>query len=125
MIQKLYSMLGYLGGILGCHQRSDRSFFIHGKQFPVCARCTGVFTGQCIGFVCFRFFNPPNILLILFCAVMFCDWFIQYLKICESSNIRRFITGSLCGYAYITFILRGILYVKHALSGIGELPMIF
>ena len=31
-----------IGAKLGCHQRSDRSFFYHGYQFPICARCTGV-----------------------------------------------------------------------------------
>ena len=28
-----------------CHRRPDRSFFWRGKQFPVCARCTGVHVG--------------------------------------------------------------------------------
>ena len=29
----------------GCHCRPDRSFFYKGKQFPVCARCTGELAG--------------------------------------------------------------------------------
>ena len=34
-----------LGKSSGCHQRADRSFFWHGYQFPICARCTGVVSG--------------------------------------------------------------------------------
>src|SRR4051812_167741 len=33
----------YAVGSLICHQRPDRSFFWQGHQFPVCARCTGIY----------------------------------------------------------------------------------
>lgn len=28
-----------------CHRKPERSFFLRGKQFPVCARCTGIHIG--------------------------------------------------------------------------------
>jgi uncharacterized membrane protein len=28
-----------------CHQKPERSFFWKGRQFPVCARCTGIHLG--------------------------------------------------------------------------------
>lgn len=28
-----------------CHRRCERSFFVRGRQFGVCARCTGLLTG--------------------------------------------------------------------------------
>jgi uncharacterized membrane protein len=31
-----------------CHQRPERSFFRHGQQLPVCARCTGLYIGAAI-----------------------------------------------------------------------------
>jgi uncharacterized membrane protein len=31
-----------------CHQRPERSFFLHGRQLPVCARCTGLYVGAAI-----------------------------------------------------------------------------
>jgi uncharacterized membrane protein len=32
-------------GALICHQRPDRSFFLDGRQVPVCARCSGLYGG--------------------------------------------------------------------------------
>ena len=37
-----------IGGMI-CHQRPDRSFFWDGHQFPVCARCTGLYLSAAIG----------------------------------------------------------------------------
>jgi uncharacterized membrane protein len=36
------------GGLI-CHQRPERSFFLDGDQFPVCARCTGLYLSGAIG----------------------------------------------------------------------------
>jgi len=107
--ENFYNLCMYLGKISGCHQRADRSFFIHGKQFPVCARCTGVFVGQAFSLVLIRFWKPSYMILLLFCGIMLFDWFIQYLEIKESSNWRRLITGGLCGYAFGTMVLRFLL----------------
>jgi uncharacterized membrane protein len=35
-------------GALICHQRPDRSFFLEGRQVPVCARCTGLYAGAAL-----------------------------------------------------------------------------
>ena len=32
-----------------CHQRPERSFFWEGHQFPVCARCTGLYVSAALG----------------------------------------------------------------------------
>ena len=34
-----------------CHQRPERSFFLDGDQFPVCARCTGLYVSAAAGLV--------------------------------------------------------------------------
>ena len=62
--------------------------------------------------VIFHFFRPPVIFLMSLCAVMFLDWFIQYLKIRESTNIRRVITGFLGGYGYFSLVLKAIFIMK-------------
>lgn len=41
--------LVYLAGSFVCHQIADRSFHVSGIQFPVCARCTGLYLGAVIG----------------------------------------------------------------------------
>ena len=38
-------------GSVICHQLPDRSFFLYGRQLPVCARCTGLYLGGLAGFV--------------------------------------------------------------------------
>ena len=48
-----YAQLMRLGRSSGCHQMPERSFFIRGKQFPVCARCTGVMIGNIAAYVMF------------------------------------------------------------------------
>jgi uncharacterized membrane protein len=41
----------YLSGSLLCHQRPERSFYLWGVQFPVCARCAGIYTGAALGVI--------------------------------------------------------------------------
>jgi uncharacterized membrane protein len=38
-------------GSLICHQIAERSFYLHGFQLPVCARCLGLYTGGALGSV--------------------------------------------------------------------------
>lgn len=93
----IYDALVLLGEMSGCHRMPERSFFFKGKQFPVCARCTGAFIGYFIGYVTFPFFRLPPLLCVLFCAIMFADWFVQRIDLLPSTNIRRLLTGTLCG----------------------------
>ena len=39
-----------VGGVI-CHQLPERSFFLDGRQLPVCARCTGLYVSGAIGFL--------------------------------------------------------------------------
>lgn len=112
MTDKTYDILWIVGEISGCHQLPERSFFIKDRQFPICARCTGVGIGYLAGLISFMFIKPGVIIPILFCAVMFVDWLIQYLNILKSNNIRRLITGLLCGYGLMSLSL--LLIVKFA-----------
>ena len=41
----------YAAGSVICHQLPDRSFFVDGRQLPVCARCTGLYLSGAAGFV--------------------------------------------------------------------------
>jgi len=44
------SALVYAAGSMVCHQRPERSFHRHGVQYPVCARCLGLYAGAVVGF---------------------------------------------------------------------------
>lgn len=39
-----------VGGVV-CHQLPERSFFVAGRQLPVCARCTGLYLGVAAGLI--------------------------------------------------------------------------
>ncbi len=87
-----------IGALTGCHQMPERSFFVRGYQFPVCARCTGVFLGKFIADIMLIFkkvLSPVTALVLL--LVMGADWFAQRIGILESTNPRRFVTGILGG----------------------------
>src|SRR5436190_17610406 len=47
----LFFSLVYAFGSLICHQRPERSFFWGVHQFPVCARCTGIYLSSAVGIV--------------------------------------------------------------------------
>lgn len=100
-MRKVYSFCMILGRLSGCHQMPERSLFFRGKQFPICARCTGVLLGEFIGLISYRWFQPPLWVIPGFIGIMLFDWGIQALRWLESTNLRRLITGILCGYAYI------------------------
>lgn len=101
------------GNHSGCHQMPERSFFYHGKQFPVCARCTGATIGQLFAIITNVTWliglhksnskgRIPWYLTIWTSlgsmGVMGADWLIQEVGIQESTNRRRLITGILGGY---------------------------
>ena len=98
-----------LGAAAGCHQRADRSFFFGEYQFPVCARCTGVFAGQtaALGMLAARKRLPlwaaAGLLLI-----MGADWFAQYIGLRESTNIRRLATGIMGGIGIVFIWAHGV-----------------
>lgn len=42
--------MAYLAGSVVCHQLPERSFVTAGVQWPVCARCAGIYLGGALGF---------------------------------------------------------------------------
>lgn len=91
------------GNRLGCHQLPERSFFFRGYQFPLCARCTGILLGELCGIpLYFLGIRPPLWLLLLPICIMALDGGSQLLDWQTSTNQRRFATGLLAGYAYLT-----------------------
>jgi len=48
-VPRLVGGATYLAGAVVCHQRPERSFHAHGAQWPVCARCTGLYLSAAAG----------------------------------------------------------------------------
>lgn len=92
-----------------CHRKPERSFFIKGHQFPVCARCTGFYTGLIIFIIYYSLngidysFNMLilSAILIIPTAV---DGFTQLLGFRQSNNTLRFTTGVIGGIGLIIFL---------------------
>ena len=92
----------FLRIFFGCHARPDRSFYFRGKQFPICAQCTGELVGIIVGIPIAIFWGCPRcwIVLLMMIPLVF-DGFLQRLTSYESGNIRRLLTGILFGIAFI------------------------
>lgn len=85
-----------------CHRMPERSFFIKGHQFPVCARCTGFYISLMLYFIYVYFFfvhyNPVLLTFaILLLIPMMLDGLTQLFKYRESNNVLRLITGLMGG----------------------------
>ena len=107
----MYYKVLKIGAFLGCHQKPERSFFYHGKQFPVCARCTGVVIGNLLALVLLPVIDINFLVCCLFCLILLLDWMLQHLQIKESTNMRRLVTGILCGYGLFTIELHMALWI--------------
>lgn len=97
----------------------ERSFFIKGHQFPVCARCTGFYTGL-VAYLTVSFFyhHAYNLEMLLISMILMIpvtiDGVTQYFGPRESTNTLRFITGFIGGIGLIIFlkiIIRWVLNV--------------
>ncbi len=99
-----------------CHQMPDRSFFAHEHQYPLCARCTGMYLGFVTGVIFLlvrgrtkaaRLPPPPIVaLLVGFIVIMGIDGVNSTISIIpnapqlyHTTNIHRIITGTLYGLA--------------------------
>ncbi|MFT4031354.1 MAG: DUF2085 domain-containing protein [Siphonobacter sp.] len=81
-----------------CHRRPDRSFFWRGRQFPVCARCTGLYTGYFTGLLMLIWAWPYTFFWPIFLMVpLAVDGLTQYWQWRTSTNSLRFFTGILAG----------------------------
>jgi len=108
-----HSPPGIYGKILSigssvCHQIPSHSFSVGSVQFPVCARCTGLYMGSFIGIV-YAFLSGkktgvPKTKFIIFLAFLFLLWagdglnslisdFLNKPFLYQTSNLSRLVTG--------------------------------
>lgn len=85
-----------------CHRKPERSFHVRDHQFPVCARCTGIYISVMLYFI-YAFFNYINYSqeLIILAAILMIpagiDGLTQSFEYRESNNTLRLITGLCMG----------------------------
>ncbi len=93
----------------------ERSFFLGSYQFPLCARCTGIQIGRVLAVLLFPFVLIPMkialTVLPLLLLPLAIDGLVQKYTKYESNNCKRVITGILWGFASISLILRGIVFL--------------
>lgn len=109
-------------GYAVCHQIPVRSFFLGGRQLPLCARCSGQFLGALLGLGVLLALRrgragllPPAAIiatLVGFFVVWAIDGLNSYLTLFpsaphlyEPSNLLRVTTGAMQGVALITLVL--------------------
>ncbi len=101
----------YLRLLFNCHQISSRSFFWKGRQFHICARCTGIFVGVLFSPSMLIFWKYSIYIFPLSFIVLSIDGVTQLFKLRESNNLLRFITGFFFGYSFLSFVVYTIMYL--------------
>ena len=89
----------------GCHRISDRSFFLKGRQFHVCARCTGLLAGLPFSLLLFPVRAWCPYVFIVFSVFLLVDGFTQFFGWRNSNNKIRFITGMLTASTFLPTII--------------------
>ena len=100
-----------------CHQKSERSFFVIGRQFHICARCTGILTGYFLS--PFMYFADSKVItttFLTFTFLMAVDGFTQLYGLRESTNLLRFITGLGWGVTFFPFCVVFVLKIFYLIK---------
>ena len=90
---------------ISCHRKSNRSFFWKDKQFPLCARCTGIYVGYLtLPFFIFRVFEFSWLFSFLIILPTIIDGLSQAYFDRESINLIRVGTGFFAGLGITSVI---------------------
>lgn len=98
-----------------CHQIPERSFFIAGHQFAVCARCTGLYAGFTSATLVYPLFKslrqteaPPRKWLFIAAAPLAVDFTLGFFGIWDNTHFSRLATGALLGGAAVFYVMPGL-----------------
>ena len=102
-----------------CHQKPERSYFIDGHKFAVCARCTGIYFGFAFTLLLYPLVRslrstvtPPRSLLILSVLPLAIDFSLTFFGIWENTHTSRLLTGALLGSVAVFYVMPGIVDVS-------------
>jgi uncharacterized membrane protein len=98
-----------------CHQIPERSYFIAGHKFAVCARCTGIYAGFAFTLLLYPLVRslrntttPPRSLLILATLPLAIDFSLTFFGFWENTHTSRLLTGALLGSVSVFYVMPGI-----------------
>ncbi len=88
-----------------CHRKPERSFFWKGKQFPVCARCTGIHIGYLtLPLFMFGVFSLNIWWTLALILPTYIDGLTQAFFKRESTNLLRVTTGIMAGIGGMSLV---------------------
>ena len=109
---------------LVCHQIPERSFFVAGHPFAVCARCFGLYAGFTLAAIAYPLVRslkkteaPPRKWLFIAAAPLAIDYALGVFGIWNNTHSSRFITGALLGSVAVFYVMPGLLDLGLRLSG--------
>jgi len=112
-----FAVYGVFGRL--CHQIPERSFFIGGHQFAVCARCTGIYAGFTVATLGYpllrslrRIDTPPRRWLFLSAAPLAIDFSLGFFGLWENTHLSRFVTGALLGSVSVFYVMPGLVDLR-------------
>src|SRR5690349_17169909 len=98
-----------------CHQRPDRSFFVEGEKFGVCARCTGIYFGFAFTLLAYPLVRslrtvttPARKWLLLAALPLAIDFSLTFFGVWENTHTSRLLTGLLLGSVAVYYVMPGI-----------------
>jgi uncharacterized membrane protein len=108
----LYEMFSH-----ACHQIPERSFYIDGHPFAVCARCTGIYFGFAAGVLFYPLArslrrgnaSPRRKWLLIALAPTLLDFTLGIFHLWENTHLSRFLTGALLGTVTAFYIVPGLM----------------
>lgn len=92
----------------GCHRKSNRCFFVRGRQFHICARCTGLLVGLPLSLLLIPFRIYVPVPFFAFSGSLLIDGITQSMGLRESNNTLRFITGFGTALTALPFLIWSI-----------------
>jgi uncharacterized membrane protein len=98
-----------------CHQIPERSFYLDGHPFAVCARCTGIYFGFAAGVLLYpvarslkRSDAPARLWLLLALVPTALDFALDFFGVWQNTHLTRSATGALLGAVTAFYVVPGL-----------------